>query len=54
MLPLGSIIQGYSTHFLCYSDGTQVYLSSKPDDTNLQKCALNGRNVLQTYRLDDL
>ncbi len=45
MLPLGNIIRKYGTHFHCYADDTQLYISTRPDETSklskLTECVKN-------------
>ncbi len=45
MLPLGNIIRKYGISFHCYADGTQLYISTRPDETSklskLTECVKN-------------
>ncbi len=45
MLPLGNIIRKYRISFYCYAEYTQLYISTKPDETSklskLKKCVKN-------------
>ncbi len=34
MLPLGNIIREYGISFNCYADDTQLYISTRPDETS--------------------
>ncbi len=45
MLPLSNIIRKYGISFHCYADDTQLYISTKPDETSklskLTECVKN-------------
>ncbi len=45
MLPLGNIIRKYGISFHCYADDTQLYISTRPDETSklskLTECVKN-------------
>ncbi len=45
MLPLGNIIRKYGISFHCYADDTQIYISTRPDETSklskLTECVKN-------------
>ncbi len=45
MLPLGNIIRKYGIRFHCYADDTQLYISTRPDETSklskLTECVKN-------------
>ncbi len=45
MLPLGTIIRKYGISFHCYADDTQLYISTRPDETSklskLTECVKN-------------
>ncbi len=45
MLPLGNIIRKYGISFHCYADDTQLYISTRPEETSklskLTECVKN-------------
>ncbi len=45
MLPLGNMIRKYGISFHCYADDTQLYISTRPDETSklskLTECVKN-------------
>ncbi len=45
MLPLGNINKKYGISFHCYADDTQLYISTRPDETSklskLTECVQN-------------
>ncbi len=50
MLPLGNIIRKYGISFHCYADDTQIYISTKPDETSklskLTECVKNMKDCM--------
>ncbi len=52
MLPLGNIIRKYGISFHCYADDTQLYISTKPDETSklskLTECVKNIKDWIVT------
>ncbi len=49
MLSLGYIIRKYGISFHCYADDTQLYISTRPDETSklskLTECVKNVKDV---------
>ncbi len=45
MLPLGNIIRKYGIHFHCYADDTQLFISTRLDETKLSKLIECVKNV---------
>uniref|UniRef100_A0A9J7YXX5 Reverse transcriptase domain-containing protein n=1 Tax=Cyprinus carpio carpio TaxID=630221 RepID=A0A9J7YXX5_CYPCA len=51
MLPLGNIIRKYGISFHCYADDTQLYISTRPDETSkLSKLTECVKNVKDDFR----
>ncbi len=50
MLPLGNIIRKYGINYHCYADDTQLYISTRPDETSklskLTECVKNVKDWL--------
>ncbi len=48
MLPVGDIIRKHGVSFHCYADDTQLYISTRPDNTyqfvKLTKCVVDIEN----------
>ncbi len=55
MLPLGNIIRKYGIHFHCYVDDTQLYISTRPDETSklskLTECVKNVKDWMTNHFL---
>ncbi len=55
MLPLGNIIRKYGISFHCYADDTQLYISTKPDETSklskLTECVKNIKDWMTSHFL---
>ncbi len=65
MLTLGNIIRKYGISFHCYADDTQIYISTKPDETsklskltecvqNMKDCMTNNFPLLNSDKTDIL
>ncbi len=55
MLPLGNIIRKYRINFHCYADDTQLYISTRPDETSklskLTECVKNVKDWMTDHFL---
>ncbi len=55
MLPLGNIIRKYGISFHCYADDTQLYISTRPDETSklskLTECVKNIKDWMTNHFL---
>ncbi len=55
MLPLGNIIRKYGISFHCYADDTQLYISTRPDETSklskLTECVKNVKDWMTNHFL---
>ncbi len=55
MLPLGNIIRKYWISFHCYADDTQLYISTRPDETSklskLTECIKNVKDWMTNHFL---
>ncbi len=55
MLPLGNIIRTYGIIFHCYADDTQLYISTRPDETSklseLTECVKNLKDWMANHFL---
>ncbi len=55
MLPLGNIIRKFGISFHCYADDTQLYISTKPDETSklskLTECVKNIKDWMTSHFL---
>ncbi len=62
MLPHGNIIRKYGISFHCYADDTQLYISTRPDETSksskITECAknvkVNNFLLLNSYKMEIL
>ncbi len=55
MLPLGNIIRKYGISFHCYAEDTQLYISTRPDETSklskLKECVKNVNDWMTNHFL---
>ncbi len=55
MLALGNIIRKYGISFHCYADDTQLYISTRPDETSklskLTECVKNVKDWMTIHFL---
>ncbi len=55
MLPFGNIVRKYRISFHCYADDTQIYISTRPDETSklskLSECVRNVKDWMTNHFL---